>query len=152
MKLYRIARTEYIDDLSGLGAFLYGGRWNSKGLYALYGAEHISLAALEIVVNYNRSTCSLLPNFSLLEMEILDTDIIEIDPKAMKQKWDCDIEYTQIIGDEFIKSNSLLTLKVPSAVIPEESNFLINPHHINFKKIKFTSTRKYGLDNRLFKN
>ncbi len=84
MTIYRLVRSEYHDDLSGYGAFLYGGRWNSKGQYAVYAAEHISLAVLEIVVNYDRTTTTLLPSFHLVELAVPDNEIIEIDRSVLK--------------------------------------------------------------------
>ncbi|MGN7788144.1 RES family NAD+ phosphorylase [Niabella sp. 22666] len=150
MIIYRLVRSEYHDDLSGYGAFLYGGRWNNKGQYALYGAEHISLAVLEIVVNYDRTATSLLPSYHLVELSVPDDEIIEIDHSALKKKWSEDMDYTRYIGDEFLQSKSDLVLKIPSAVIPEENNYLLNPSHKDFKKIIIDSSKRYGLDNRLF--
>ncbi|HMR83284.1 MAG TPA: RES family NAD+ phosphorylase, partial [Niabella sp.] len=138
------------DDLTGQGAFLYGGRWNSKGQYAVYAAEHISLAVLEIAVNYDRTQTPLLPSFHLAEIYVPDHNIIEIEQLALKQNWSSDMDYTQYIGDQFLQSKSELALKIPSVVIPEESNFLLNPTHTDFKKISIENSREYGLDNRLF--
>lgn len=150
MTIYRIVRSEYKDDLTGQGAFLYGGRWNSKGQYAVYAAEHISLAVLEIAVNYDRTQTPLLPSFHLAEIYVPDHNIIEIEQLALKQNWSSDMDYTQYIGDQFLQSKSELALKIPSVVIPEESNFLLNPTHTDFKKISIENSREYGLDNRLF--
>ena len=150
MIIYRLVRSAYKDDLSGYGAFLYGGRWNSKGQYALYCAQHISLAVLEIVVNYDRSVTSLLPSYHLIEIDVPDASVIEIDPKALKKNWSNDNEYTRFIGDQFLATGPELVLKVPSAVIPEEYNYLINPSHPDFKKIKTGNIRLYGMDHRLF--
>ncbi|MCH5687214.1 RES family NAD+ phosphorylase [Niabella sp. W65] len=150
MTIYRLVRSEYHDDLSGYGAFLYGGRWNSKGQYAVYAAEHISLAVLEIVVNYDRTTTTLLPSFHLVELAVPDNEIIEIDRSVLKKSWNTDMDYTRYIGDEFLQSRSDLILKIPSAVIPEENNYLLNPSHKDFKKIVIERSKRYGLDNRLF--
>lgn len=150
MTIYRLVRSEYHDDLSGYAAFLYGGRWNSKGQYAVYAAEHISLAVLEIVVNYDRTTTTLLPSFHLVELAVPDNEIIEIDRSVLKKSWNTDMDYTRYIGDEFLQSRSDLILKIPSAVIPEENNYLLNPSHKDFKKIVIERSKRYGLDNRLF--
>ncbi len=150
MIVYRLVRSLYKDDFSGQGAFLYGGRWNSKGIYALYGSEHISLAALEIIVNYDKSSLRLLPAYHLIEMNIPDAMVMEIDHSALKKKWSIDFEYSQYIGDQFLQSKAALAVKIPSAVIPEESNFLINPLHEHFKKITIKATKEYDLDKRLF--
>ncbi|MCH5598164.1 RES family NAD+ phosphorylase [Niabella ginsengisoli] len=150
MTIYRLVRSEFKDDLSGYGAFLYGGRWNSKGQYALYCAQHISLAVLEIVVNYDRTATPLLPSYHLVEIQVPDSEIIEIDTSVLKKNWSVDSDYTQYIGDEFLQSKSDVILKIPSAVIPEESNYLLNPAHNDFKKVTIATTRQYGLDSRLF--
>ncbi len=60
------------------------------------------------------------------------------------------MDYTRYIGDEFLQSRSDLILKIPSAVIPEENNYLLNPSHKDFKKIVIERSKRYGLDNRLF--
>ncbi|HOZ85535.1 MAG TPA: RES family NAD+ phosphorylase [Niabella sp.] len=150
MIIYRLARSEYSNDLTGHGAFLYGGRWNSKGQYAVYFAAHISLAVLEIVVNYERSIAPLRPSYHLVEIEIDDNDLIEIDGSLLKKNWNSDLDYSQYIGDQFLQSKSNLALKIPSVVIPEECNFLINPTHPRFKTLKIKNAIAYDLDHRLF--
>jgi len=150
MIVYRLVRSIYKDDFSGHGAFLYGGRWNSKGVPAVYCSECISLAALEIVVNYSKGSVSLLPSYHLLEIEIPDNMVLELDFSALKKSWQRDTEYSQYIGDQFLQSNAAIALKVSSAVIPEESNFLLNPHHKHFGDISVKRSRAYDLDHRLF--
>lgn len=150
MIVYRLTNSKYQHDISGYGAFLYGGRWNSKSVYALYAAQYISLAVLEMVVNYDRNASPLLPSFHLLEIIVPDDGIINLDTPALKNHWQMDYEYTQFIGDQFLQQQSNLVLQMPSAVIPEEYNFLINPMHKNFKAVKINSSRLYGIDNRLF--
>lgn len=149
MIIYRLTREAYKDDLSGFGAFTYGGRWNSRGLYALYAAEHISLAVLEIVVNYDRSLIKMQPTYCLQEIQVPENSVIETDIKALKKNWLNDWDYSRYVGDQFLQSRSGLLLKVPSAVIPEEHNFLINPVHTDFKKLKLMRNKPYGIDRRL---
>lgn len=151
MLVYRLVNAPYREDLSGSGAFLFGGRWNSKGVYALYTSAHISLAALEIVVNFDRGLYKMLLNYYLLTLEVPEGPGVQLQLKVLKDKWVEDMEYTRFMGDQFLLHRSHLILRVPSAVIPEESNLLLNPQHPDFKKIKIISSRPYGLDNRLFK-
>lgn len=148
MIVYRIVQSQYSDDLSGFGASLYGGRWNSKGLTALYCSQHISLAVLEMVVNFSRSASPLLQPYELLEIEIPDSLYI-IQLKNLKTDWIINQDYTRFIGDNFLNDEKLLTIQVPSAVIPQESNFMINPKHKLIGKVKIASKKKYGFDNRL---
>ncbi|WP_300598351.1 RES family NAD+ phosphorylase [Niabella sp.] len=150
MFIYRLVHAPYREDISGFGAFLYGGRWNSKGVYALYTAEHISLAVLEIVVNYDRGLYKMLPEYYLLTLKAPESRMVQVQPHVLKEKWVEDFEYTRFMGDQFLLQQTHLAMRVPSAVIPEESNLLLNPQHPEFKKIKIVDARPYGLDNRLF--
>ncbi len=148
MIVYRIANAAYKDDLSGNGASRYGARWNSIGTRILYTSEYISLAVLEALAHLRDRNFP--PDQHLLKIEInVTAPALEITVDKIKQGWKKDLGYTQWIGDEFIKNNESLLLKVPSAVITEEFNFLINPLHRESKKIKIISAEKLNLDKRL---
>ena len=149
MEIYRLVRREYKDDMSGKGAFLGGGRWNSKGVYALYGASHISLAILEIVVNIDRTILRFMSSYYLLSIYVQDSFVIPFKHTSLKRGWQNDIKLSQFIGDGFLQSGSGLVMEVPSAVVPEESNFLINPLHPDFGKIRVVRSVPYDLDKRL---
>jgi len=75
---------------------------------------------------------------------------LAITTDKLKKDWKDDLGYTQFMGDEFIKSASHLLLKVPSAVVEKENNFIINPGHADFKKVKIVSIKKFEFDKRLF--
>ncbi|MEO6453097.1 MAG: RES family NAD+ phosphorylase [Ginsengibacter sp.] len=148
MIIYRISNEEFKDDISGNGAGINGSRWNSAGTRVLYTSEFISLCILESLVHLRQNY---IPGYQyLLHIEIPDsTEAPEILLKKIKKNWTSEILYTQWIGDEFIKNNKSLMLKVPSAVVPEEHNFLINPLHADFKKVKIISSELLNLDKRL---
>ncbi len=148
MIIYRLAAEAFKNDLSGAGAKLYGGRWNSPGTAVLYTTQNISLAVLEILV---RADTDLVPlNYHLIKLELPDTLQPQIITTAkLKKDWKDDPGYTQWMGDEFIKSNNLLFLKVPSAIVDEENNFILNTGHNDFKKIKISSVKKFQFDKRL---
>lgn len=149
MIVYRICNSLYKDDISGTGAELTGGRWNTKGIPALYVSQHISLAVLEMLVNNQFKDFSI--ELSLLMISVPDkTDIKEVQLGKMKAGWFEDFSYTQFMGSEFIKNAEALIIKVPSAVIHEEHNYLINPAHADFKKVKITETKSFRTDKRLF--
>jgi RES domain-containing protein len=149
MIVHRICSSLYNDDLSGNGAKLFGGRWNSIGIPMLYVSEHISLAVLEMLVNNHFKDFSV--ELSLLRISIPDViDVKEIKLNKLKAKWNEDASYSKFIGNEFIKSKTNLVLKVPSAVVMDEHNFLINPLHTDFKKIKITEVKEFSTDKRLF--
>ena len=147
MIVFRIANEKYSSDLSGEGASLYGGRWNSVGLKVLYTSQYISLTILESMVHLRTD---LIPSSQfLLSIEVPEKDIITISTSKIKEGWANEPGYSQWIGDQFINGNQGLVLKVPSAIVPEECNFLINPLHRDFKKVKLNSTEPLRLDKRL---
>jgi RES domain-containing protein len=149
MIVHRICSEMYADDLSGTGAKMYGGRWNSKGVPMLYTAEFISLAALEMLVHNHFKDFSI--PLALVKISIPELiDINEITETKLKKSWQEDAGYTMFMGNEFIKSAEQLILKVPSAVITEEFNVLINPLHAAFKKIKILNIKSFRTDKRLF--
>lgn len=149
MIIYRLATEMYKDDLSGTGAKLYGGRWNSVGLPVVYTTENISLAVLEILVRTDMQSIPL--TYHLIKIDIPDSiQLLSITTGKLKKEWKDDPGYTQWMGDEFIKSNKLLLLKVPSAVVDEENNYIVNPEHSDFKKVKIIAVKKFQFDKRLF--
>jgi RES domain-containing protein len=148
MIIYRLAVEKYSSDLSGAGAKLYGGRWNNKGLAMLYTTENISLSVLEILVNANRNEIP--PAYELLKLNIANTvGYSTITKEKLKEAWKDDFEYTQWIGTAFLKENKKLLLKVPSAVVDDEYNFLVNPNHSDFKKLKIEAASHFKFDKRL---
>jgi len=150
MIVYRISNSAYKDDITGTGAKLMGSRWNSKGVPVLYTSQHISLAVLEMLVNTNFKDYAIALDLMYLNFPD-EFPITVIDPGNLKTNWKDDFEYTRYMGDEFLKQKESLILKVPSAVIQEEFNYLANPMHADFKKIKLTKTKSFWPDERLFK-
>ena len=149
MTVFRICNPQFSEDISGTGAKLYGGRWNSKGIAMLYASEHISLSVLEMLV-HNRFT-DFATDLNLLYLAFADTlGVKEVKNSKLKTDWVNDFDYTRFMGDQFIKAGTHAILKVPSAIIKEEHNFIINPSHSDFKKIKITKTVSFSTDKRLF--
>lgn len=149
MIVYRISNTEYSDNISGTGAKLMGARWNSKGIPVLYTAQHISLAVLEMLVNTNFKDYAIALDLMYINFPE-EVPVTSIEFKNLKKDWTVDFDYTRYIGDEFFNQKESLILKVPSAVIQEEYNYLANPLHADFKKIKIIKTKSFWPDERLF--
>jgi RES domain-containing protein len=150
MTAYRICNLPFKDDISGTGAKLYGSRWNSIGTPLLYLAGSISLAWLEMLVHLQFQDKS--TDFALLYVSIQqDAEIQELQIGKLKQNWQLDAGYTQFIGDEFVRSKQKLVLKVPSALVDEEANYLVNPLHPDFKKAEIVKSKIFQFDHRLFK-
>lgn len=148
MIVYRITNEAYKNDISGNGAALFGSRWNTKGIHLLYTSQSISLSILESLVHLKRKDIP--PSQYLLHIELPDEkEIAEISYKKIKKDWRKELEYTQWIGNHFIENKQSLLLKVPSAIVPQESNFLVNPLHVEFKKVKIIASELLDLDKRL---
>jgi RES domain-containing protein len=147
MIIYRLSTGKFAEDLSGEGAKLHGGRWNFIGTAALYTSEYISLCILEILIRAGKDTSP--DSYVLTSLELSENYFSEIQLKKLKENWQFHLEYTQWIGDEFLRNNRVLALKVPSAIVPQEHNFLINPLHSDFKKVKILNTEPLNLDKRL---
>jgi RES domain-containing protein len=152
MIVYRLARSKYINDLSGIGARLTGGRWNSKGLGLIYTSSSRALCMAEIAVHLPLGILPL--DYCLAQILIPDTFSIEsVDIKKLPDGWNQfpGISTTQTIGDKFILDNKNMILKVPSAVVQGDYNYLINPLHTGIKKIKVREVEPFTFDERFFK-
>jgi RES domain-containing protein len=152
MEVFRLARKKYPIELSGKGASISGARWNSKGTEIIYCAQNRALAMAEVLVHLSLAT---LPNdFVMLTIDIPDEVFIEVlNPLKINIDWNvfpCTFE-TPLLGDDFIKRNQACILKVPSAVVKGDFNFLINPYHVDFYKIKITEQNDFPFDKRIFK-
>lgn len=150
MEVFRIVKEKYADTLSGVGASVAGGRWNSKGVEIIYTAESRALAVLEVLVHLPKN---LIPDdLIFITIEIPD-DIVPkiVDVSDLPNQWFQfpPLRMTQQIGDDFVRSNENLLLKVPSAIVKNEFNYLINPYHNEFKKVKIISREIFDLDQRL---
>ncbi len=149
MMLFRFCKEQYSTDISGEGAKLRGGRWNSAGLPLVYTSTTISLSLLELLI-YN-ATYEELQNNYLMKIQVPGITENSLTPINLKKQWQKDIGYSRFIGDSFLTTKKNMLLKVPSPIIPEEHNVLINPSHPDFKKIKIITAFPFEFDNRLFK-
>jgi RES domain-containing protein len=145
MEVYRLVRKKHKIELSGKGASLTGARWNSKGTEIIYCAQSRALAMAEVVVHL--SIASLPKDFVMLTVDIPDQIVIHtFNTSVLQRDWNIfpNSFTTQIFGDEFIRQNQ-------SAVVKGDFNFLINPFHIDFNKIKIIAQEDFPFDKRIFK-
>ncbi|RYY06486.1 MAG: RES domain-containing protein [Sphingobacteriaceae bacterium] len=151
MKLYRLTKAIYSKDLSGKGAEIAGGRWNSKGVAMLYTAQSIALATTEIAVHV---PLGILPKGYVAITYELPKEIKIEELKKIELPNDfSSIPYshsTQVIGDKFILNKKNLVMKVPSVVVPGDYNFLINPDHQAINNLVIVDIIPYEFDRRLF--
>ena len=152
MKVFRLSKQKYANDLSGSGAGLTGGRWNRIGTKLLYTSDSRALCTAEIAVH---TPMGIIPyDYYLITIEIPDlVEIFKPDTSSLPDDWESfpHSEITQLIGEEFILECRFLVMKVPSAVVRGDFNYLINPLHEDFDKIRIMDKEKFTFDGRLFK-
>lgn len=151
MIVFRLSKCIYSGDNSGKGAERSGGRWNSKGIAVLYTSESRALCTTEIAVHTGLGIIPL--DYCLVTIEIPDEcKITQIEINNLKQGWSAfpHTISTQILGDQFAQENKFLVMKVPSAVVPGDFNYIVNPYHKDFHKIKIVKTEPFSFDKRLF--
>ena len=151
MFVYRIAKKKYIRDLSGIGARLYGGRWNRKGIGIVYTSESRALALVEFLVNI---PFSMLPSkLCIATVEINDKiRPVEITLGDLPKNWRIFPASEELaeIGSKWAVSSKSLALRVPSAVVPHEFNILLNPSHQEMKNVTIANVEGLEMDKRLF--
>ncbi len=150
MTVYRIGDCNYIDDLSGKGAALYGGRWNSKNTYMLYTAHSASLALLEAVVHIGK-----LPpqQYCIATISVPDVPILKLKPTELPTNWNENPapDILKRIGDDFVKKGKHLVMAVPSVLMDIEYNYLINTSHPMFREVKISELLPLRIDDRVLK-
>jgi RES domain-containing protein len=146
---WRIVKQKHAKDaFSGEGARRYGGRWNSKGTAVVYTAQSQSLAALEIMVHAEFP--ELLEHYAVIPVAIEDGLIEKVDVATLPNDWRAypASRAARAIGDDWVASGTSVALQVPSVVIPSESNFLLNPAHRDFAKLKIGEATAFEFDPR----
>src|SRR6266576_2510312 len=147
MIVYRLGSGQYPAN-DGLGASLYGGRWNHKGTPVIYAAASRALCALEILANADE----LAGDYLVTPIEVPDdVGATTLSIETLPSNWDADqsTHDTAKIGTDWANNLASAVLVVPSAVIPREQNYILNPRHPEFSKIRFLSPEPFYFDDRL---
>ncbi len=149
MHIYRLCKEKYT-NLDGHGAFLYGGRWNLPGKAVVYAAENRALAALEFLVGIEQHRA--LGKLLMLTIELPDDlPYEEISIRELPPGWR-QFPAPQLLaqkGNAWLERQQTCWLRVPSVQVPEEHNFLLNPGHPDFTRIKIGEQKEFLLDERL---
>jgi RES domain-containing protein len=147
LTIYRIASAKHPEN-DGKGAWVAGGRWNLKGTAVVYCSQTASLAALEVLAHSAK-----LPNGTVeIAIDVPDSLAIEIvEISDLPANWAAAVAppATKRIGTRWVKSGSTAVLSVPSAIVPHERNFLLNPAHRDFADILFHDPQRFRFDPRL---
>ncbi len=152
MFVYRITNAEH-RALDGMGGLYGQGRWHKKGFPVIYTSDHASLAAWEKIVLV-ASFDNLPDNLLLIKIELPDRIKIQtVSEKIMTKGWDSFpfAHETVNFGTEFLQKKEHLALKVPSVIIPDEFNILLNPLHPDINDCRIISSAPFLYDKRLLK-
>ena len=148
MKVWRICKRAHA-AFDGEGARKAGGRWNPRGVAVVYASETLSLAALELLVHADPE---LLPDdLVAIEADVPETvRVRRIEDDKLPRGWRRHPapEVLTRIGADWVKDLETAILSVPSALVPREANFLLNPSHADFKKIRVGKPEPFDLDPR----
>lgn len=133
----------------GEGARRYGGRWNSVGMAMVYASEHKSLAALEVRVHIN--TTKKLKRYKCFPFEFDQKLMKDFPLGSLPKDWQQEPPppSLQQLGDAWVRAADSPILAAPSVIIPDERNYLLNPNHPQFAKIKIGKSEDFAFDPRL---
>ena len=151
MICYRLSKAEFAEELSGYGAELSGGRWNSKGTPLLYTCVSQSLCVLEIAVRL--SVIDVPDGLKLITIRIKDSIIGKVEEKELPTDWQKfpHLRTTQVFGDELINTSKHKAFLIPSAMVPAEHNLIVNPKKVTKKEIEIISIDDFYIDERLYR-
>lgn len=150
MQAWRIAKKQFALERQGAGARLAGGRWNTRGIAVIYGGMTPAIAAMEKLVH----TGDMLPaDLLLVRLDLPDKQRLyrNYEPGDLPKGWNALPGSTAAaeFGDAFVKAGDFLGIIVPSAVMPESANIVLNPDHAAFVQVEMTVIRPFEFDSRL---
>jgi len=147
---WRLVKSKHAAQaFDGEGARLYGGRWNAPGTRMVYAAETAALAVLEMLVHLQKS--SLLSSYVLFALHFEEASVVRLDRSRLPADWRAFPAPPELqrIGDAWARDRSSAVLAVPSAILPKESLYLLNPEHPGFDAIVIDPAEPFQLDRRL---
>lgn len=152
MVVWRISKKKYALDRIGVGAMKTGGRWNSIDVPIIYTGMSVEIAALEKLVQISNE----MPDDLVLTSITLPDDAAlywEVQIKDLPPDWSDMPSFSavQLFGNNFIIEGKYLVIAVPSAIIPEGRNLLLNPNHLQFKHAEYKIVREFKYDSRIKK-
>lgn len=152
IRAWRLVPSQFARQaFDGEGARLFGGRWNHEGNPAVYLADSLALAALEYFVHLGTAHSKL--DLRAFKLSIPPKLIQQIKLRDLPENWRHfpAPEATKDFGSHWLSTGKFAVLQLPSVAIPVESNFMLNPIHPDFKKIKIELAQKFSFDSRMWK-
>lgn len=147
MRCWRLCRAPFWQP-TGLGARLYGGRWNRRGEAMVYAAEHLSLAVLEVLVHLQpEESCE---DFVAVALDVPDELVETLLVSSLPSNWrDLAGGHLVEFGSTWLNQQRSTALRAPSVVVPVESNVLLNPAHPGFSRVVVHPPEPFAFDRRL---
>ncbi len=143
-------KSRYVPQaFDGEGARRYGGRWSSPGTRVVYCSESVSLAALEVLVHLQAAPP--LRGYAVIPVHFPERLVTEVPRRDLPKNWASSPapRRLQQIGDRWASGNRSVVLRVPSAIVPAEGNYLLNPTHPDFGTVEIGQAQPFVLDPRL---
>ena len=150
LSAWRITKQKHSGSaFTGDGARLYGGRWNTAGTAIVYTAQSQALAALEMLIHLESP--EILQRYVLMEASFEESFVADLDRTSLPKNWRADPPPAEVqaLGDAWAAGKASAVLRVPSVIVPGESNFLLNPRHPDFRKVRIGKPVAFEFDRRL---
>jgi RES domain-containing protein len=149
MLLWRISNHA---SLNGAGGIDYPGRWHLRGMRVVYCAASPPGALIEVLVHLELDDLSFPRQYQLLKVKGPEAATKEsVDASTLPVNWQDDMAVTARIGDVWLRRRSSALLEVPSAIMPETSNWLLNPEHPDTAQFSIEWHHRFSLDGRLLR-
>lgn len=153
LSLFRLVKKKHAARaFDGEGARRFGGRWNERGTAVVYLGGTLSLAALETFVHLGAADARLA--FASIEVVVPDgIRIAQLQHHQLPPNWRAQPapRETQAMGSGWVRARETLLLRVPSVIVPRESNYLLNPAHPDFSRLRIGPPEPFGFDERMWK-
>lgn len=149
---WRIVKKRHVQSaFDGEGARLYGGRWNSPGTSVIYASESRALCLLEVLAGIRSVTP--LDAYLIIPIRFDDSLVARVEPGDLPSEWrnSPPPASTQHVGDRWAEEHGSVILRVPSSIVPDEYNYLINPSHPDFAHIEIGTPEELSIDSRLLR-
>ena len=152
MRIYRLTKAKYqVSAFSGMGAVQHAGRWHRAGRPVVYASDTPAGALLEIIV-HTEAAVLLGHRYVLFSVEIdRARHLLRLEPALWPSDWRAALwpASTQRIGAGWLEGQDSVVLEVPSAIVPHQSNYLINPEHPRFEELQIAGPDPFEIDPRL---
>jgi RES domain-containing protein len=146
LQIWRLTRAPFAaTPFDGVGPARGGGRWNSRGVHVAYASSSRALAMLEVLVHVSRANAP--SDYVFIEADVPDDAVETLDRSHLPQHWRREPPPAALraLGDAWTRERRSLALRVPSVIVPEEHNVLVNPHHVRFGELRLVGAPRAAL-------